>query len=322
MTTEMNAIPPHAVPASEASVVAVRIPSGDDTLVGELHLPPGGGPNGRVPGIVVAGSWTTVRQQMATVYARRMAEAGFAALAVDFRHYGGSGGTPREFESPEHKIADVQAMAAWLAGHPRVAAGGVGGLAVCASAGYMGHAIARGSAIASWATVAGWMHDPSTVGLFYGGEEGVRRRIELGRAARRRWETTGVVDHVPAYDPANPDAAMFFEIDYYANPGRGAVPEWTNRFAVMGWEPWLTFDALAPAESIVIPTLQVHADGCALPDNIRRFQARLAGPRTLEWTEGTQTDFYDLDPFVTKAVAPVVDHFQRTVPGGRHAAAR
>ncbi|HLL83925.1 MAG TPA: alpha/beta hydrolase [Longimicrobium sp.] len=280
-------------------------------LAGDLHLPVGHRPGERLPAVLVGGSWTTVRQQMATVYARRLAERGFAALAFDYRHYGGSGGEPRQYESHEHKIDDLRGAAAWLAANPAVDAERVGGLAVCASAGYMAHAVAAGAPLRAWATVAAWMHDPSTVGLFYGGDGGVERRVALGRAAREKWERTGVADYAPAYNPENPDAAMFFPIDYYARPERGAVPEWENRFAVMGWEPWLAFDALAPAESIRIPTLQVHSDGCALPDNVRRFQRALAGPKELVWMEdGEQTDFYDLDPFVSRATE-VVDAFFR-----------
>ncbi len=32
------------------------------------------------------------------------------------------------------------------------------------------------------------------------------------------------------------------ELDYYANPRRGAVPEWKNEMAERSWLFWLTFD--------------------------------------------------------------------------------
>ena len=106
---------------------------------------------------------------------------------------------------------------------------------------------------------------------------------------------------------------MFFPLDYYAQSDRGAVQEWTNRFAVMSWSEWLTFDAIAAAPAMSVPILMVHADDAALPDNARRFFAALPGPKHLFWTLGTQTDFYDREPQVGLAIDAAVAHFSRTL---------
>ena len=39
------------------------------------------------PAIVVSGSWTTVKEQMAGLYAEKLAETGFITLAFDFRNF-------------------------------------------------------------------------------------------------------------------------------------------------------------------------------------------------------------------------------------------
>ncbi|MGH9371170.1 MAG: nuclear transport factor 2 family protein [Vicinamibacterales bacterium] len=72
---------------------------------------------------------------------------------------------------------------------------------------------------------------------------------------------------------------------------------------------WFAFDALSAATRVNVPTLMVHSDGAALPDNARRFYAALAGAKHLLWTDGTQIDFYDREPFVSRAVAAAVEHF-------------
>lgn len=285
--------------------------SGGETLVGQLYSP--NRANRPWPTIIVTGSWTTVKEQMPAVYAKRLAEAGYAAFTFDFRNWGESSGNPRSYESPALKIEDIQNAARHLRQVPAVDPDRIGALAICASAGYMAHAIANGAPIHSLALVAAWLHDPETVIPLYGGEADVRRRIEAGRKARQRFERTGEVDYVPAYDPTDPDAGMFFPLDYYALPERGAVPQWSNRFAVMSWVDWLTFDALRAASGVNVPTLMVHSDGAALPDNARRFFAELPGPKHLYWTDGTQTDFYDLEPFVSRSVAAAVEHFAETL---------
>lgn len=291
--------------------------SGNDTLVGDLYLPHEYH-GGRRPAIIVTGSWTTVKEQMPAVYARRLAAAGFAALTFDYRGWGESGGEPRGYESPSSKIEDIQNAARYLQQEPAVDPDRIGGLAICASAGYMAHAVAGGAPIRSLALVAAWLHDPVSILPLYGGEAEVRRRIEAGRAARERFERTGTVDYVPAYDPDDPNAAMFFQLDYYAAPERGAVPQWSNRFATMSWVDWFAFDALSAAARVNVPTLMVHSDGAALPANALRFHDRLTGSKRLVWTDGTQTDFYDREPFVSRAVAAAVEHFDETLgaPGG------
>ncbi|MET0387415.1 MAG: alpha/beta hydrolase, partial [Polyangiales bacterium] len=58
-------------------------------------------PSARQPAVVVAGSWLTVKEQMAVHYARKLAARGYTALAFDFAGWGESGGPLREAEIPE-----------------------------------------------------------------------------------------------------------------------------------------------------------------------------------------------------------------------------
>jgi uncharacterized protein len=280
--------------------VPVKFDSDGAGLVGEIYLPArfdaaGGGP---LPGVVVTGTWTSVRQQMAQRYAKRLAAGGLAALSFDYRTYGESGGEPRQIESPTAKVRDIANAARFLASREEVDGERVGGMAICASVMYMAHAIAQGAPLRAFATSAAWIHDPQTVGLMYGGEEGLERRIDAGLAAREKYCRTGEVDYVPAESPDDASAAMV-GLPFYEDPARGNIPEWTNRFAAMQWPEWLTLDGVAPARAIGVPTLMVHSDGSALPDNVRRFHAALSGPKTLVWTEGEHTEFYDGEPQVT-----------------------
>jgi fermentation-respiration switch protein FrsA (DUF1100 family) len=298
---------------ARANAIPVTFASEGSRLVGTLYVPPERTPGTRSPGIVVTGSWTTVKEQMAGLYAQRLAQRGFVTLAFDFRHWGASEGQPRQFESPERKIRDIVNAAMFLQSRPEVAPERIGALAICASAGYLAHAVSQGAPLRSVALVASWLHDASTVPGIYGGDSGVARRVEAANRARAEFERTGNAAYVPAYDPDDPDAAMFFPLDYYGSNARGAIPGWTNRFAVMSWSDWLTFDAVAAAPGLSADTLMVHADDAALPDNARRFFAGLPGPKHLFWTVGTQTDFYDRDPQVGLAVDVAVAHFRRTL---------
>lgn len=281
-------------------------------MVGNLYLPANYRTGSRIPVVIVAGSWTTVKEQMANLYAKRLMDRGIAAMTFDFRYYGESGGQPRQYESPNAKIQDIKNAASYLQSLPIVDPNRIGGLAICASAGYMAHAIADGAPIKSFATVAAWMHDPQTVKRVYEGDACVQRRINAAQTARKEFEKTGKVEYIPATSRTNRNVAMF-NADYYNSPNRGKIPQWKNQFAVMSWSEWLEFDALSAAPKVNVPTLFVQTDQSAFPDNVRRFYNTMPGPKDLFWTQGVNSDFYDREPYVTKAVQAVTNRYVDTL---------
>ena len=265
------------------------------------------------PAVVVTGSWLTVKEQIPRTYALRLAEQGITAFTFDFTGFGQSGGAPRQLVLPARQIADIALAADFLSTMSFVTGSGVGHVGICASAQYALAAIARGARIRSFASIAGWYHDARSVASFYGGEEGIRLRLGRASAALETWARSGEVVMVPAYRHGDDRAGMFFELDYYANPRRGAVPEWKNEMAEMSWLFWLTFDGLRSAAEVSIPTVMVHSDGCVFPEHAQAVHAALRGPKQLEWAEGSQIDFYDQEAQVTRAIAIAAPHFRATL---------
>lgn len=281
-------------------------------MVGNLYLPTSYKPGDKLPVIVVTGAWTTVKEQMPAVYAQRLADRGFATFAFDFRYWGESGGAPRQYESPAAKVQDIKNAVAFLKTLPVINGDRIGGLGICASAGYMAQAVAEDPSFKSFATVAAWLHNIDSLNQVFG-ESTVRHRMKIGQAARKQYNRTGAVEYVPAYSPSDRNAAMSGDVSYYGSRDRGLIPAWTNRFAVMSWHEWQGFDALAIAAKITAPTLIVHSDGSALPENARKFYTSLSGKKQLVWTEGQHLDFYDRDPQVSTAVDALASHFQATL---------
>lgn len=279
-------------------------------LVGNLYYPADYKKGENYPAIVVAGSWTTVKEQMAGLYAERFAKEGFITLAFDFRNYGESEGEPRFWENPSMKVQDIKNAVTYLESLPEVNNNKIGAFAVCAGSMYTLMAAADDHRIKAVVTAASWLQDAEAVKMFYGGAEGVNTKIAAARKAKETFAKEGVVEYIETISTTNPAAAMYGPYDYYLNPERGAVKEWSNdKFAVMSWEDWLTLDPMPYASQLKASTLMIHSDGCVLPQYTKNFFEKIAtDDKKLEWVETgldspmQQFNFYDQETEVNLAV--------------------
>ncbi|MBQ4810259.1 alpha/beta fold hydrolase [Pseudoalteromonas luteoviolacea] len=292
-------------------IKSIEFLSDGEKIVGNLYLPKDYDASKQYPAVIVSGSWTTVKEQMAGLYADKLAEQGFIALAFDFRNFGQSEGAPRFYENPTQKVADIKSAVTYLQSLPTVNNDKIGALGICAGAMYTLIAASQDSRIQSVVTAASWLHDAEAVKQFYGGEAGVFEKITQAQQAKRQYQLTGDVAYIPSISTTDTSAAMYGPYDYYLNPERGAVPQWSDdKFAVMSWEDWLTIDPMPSAKELKTPTLMIHSDGAVLPDYTKRYFADIASEdKKLYWMETElaspyhQFIFYDQDAEVNESIA-------------------
>lgn len=99
------------------------------TLVADLYKPKGC--DDRLPGIACSGPFGAVKEQVSGLYAQRLAEMGFLAIAFDPSFTGESGGEPRFMASPDINTEDFQAAVDYLVTSSEVDGERVGILGVC-----------------------------------------------------------------------------------------------------------------------------------------------------------------------------------------------
>ena len=279
-------------------------------LVGNLYYPSNFDAKKQYPAVIVSGSWTTVKEQMAGLYAEKLAKAGFISLAFDFRNFGESEGEPRFYESPSLKKEDIKNAVTYLSGLEEVNGNQIGAFGVCAGAMYTLMAASEDDRIQSVVTTASWLHDAEAVKLFYGGEEGVQSKIKAAQDAKSKYAADGIVEYIPSISTSDASAAMFGPYDYYLNPERGAIDAWSaDKFAVMSWEDWLTTDPMPTAKSLNCPTLMIHSDGAVLPNYTKKyFEAIASSEKELHWMSTDlespfhQFNYYDQEAEVNESV--------------------
>ena len=98
--------------------------------------------------------------------------------------------------------------------------------------------------------------------------------------------------------------------EYYGT-SRGAIPNYTNAFAVMSREQTLPWNAQRAAPSITVPTLMIHSERALAPSLARAFFAALPGPKSELWVESQgQIDFYDRPERIGPAADHLAAHFR------------
>ncbi|WP_329600022.1 alpha/beta hydrolase [Streptomyces pseudovenezuelae] len=240
------------------------------TLVGNLFTPDDFDRNGHYQAVIVQGSFTSVKEQMAGTYAEKFAKQGFVALSFDYAHYGESEGEPRQYEAPAEKLDDLEAAVTYLTDLPYVEA--VGMVGVCTSASNGVQLAARDPRVKGLATIAAALFDKDVFTATYG-EDGMATRREQAVAAKKKYDETGEATTITVYSETDKDAANYIPVegafDYYWNESRGNVPQYKNELDVSSWTNWLDFDALSQALSVTTPTIVVHSDESAGPDSAK-----------------------------------------------------
>lgn len=281
----------------------VEFYSGGVKLAGRLHLPENFSEKKKYRGVVVTGSWTTVKEQMAGLYAGKLTAGGFVTMSFDFRNFGESRGVPRDYEVPSMKAEDIVSAVKYLGTLSFIERDNISALAVCASAGYLAEALRRGAPVRRAVFVAPWLHNPEIVVKVYGGEKGVAGLKAMGDRSMKEYREHNMVKYVPAASRTDKNAVMYGSYDYYLNPQRGAVPQWGNRFALMAWRGWLEFDPVSLAGSIRTPLLIIHSRKAAIPEGTEKFFKGLKGEKQIIWIDkADQFDFYDREPYTTARI--------------------
>ena len=101
-----------------------------------VYTPANYDPHKKYPTIVVAHPNGGVKEQVAGLYAQRLAEQGYITIAADAAYQGASGGMPRNVDKPSHRIEDIHGMADFISQYAGVDAARLGLLGICGGGGY------------------------------------------------------------------------------------------------------------------------------------------------------------------------------------------
>ncbi|RRV46720.1 alpha/beta hydrolase [Pseudomonas sp. p106] len=108
----------------------------DLAIAANVYTPANYDPKKRYPTVVVAHPNGGVKEQVAGLYAQRLAEQGYITITADAAYQGASGGQPRSIDKPAYRIEDIHGMADFITQYAGVDGNRLGLLGICGGGGY------------------------------------------------------------------------------------------------------------------------------------------------------------------------------------------
>lgn len=105
-------------------------------IAANVYTPANYDPTHQYPAIVVAHPNGGVKEQVAGLYAQRLAEKGYITITADAAYQGASGGMPRNVDKPSNRIEDIHGMADFITHYAGVDANRLALLGICGGGGY------------------------------------------------------------------------------------------------------------------------------------------------------------------------------------------
>ena len=184
-------------------------------VVAHVYTPAGYSPTGSYAAIVVAHPNGGSKDQVAGLYAQKLAEAGFVTMAFDARYQGESGGMPRRTDKSANRMGDIMGAIDYLQNYSGVDPERIGAFGICGGGGYT----------FATAQVDKRIKAVGTLSLFNTGD--VRRngymrtqmdtKFERQREASlaRQKEAAGAEPEVMGFTNMTPDEARQIKVDLY-----------------------------------------------------------------------------------------------------------
>jgi uncharacterized protein len=275
----------------------------------------------KYPIVVVAHPNGGVKEQVAGLYAQRLAEQGYLTIAADASYQGASGGKPRNADKPANRIEDIRGMADFITQYKGADAGQLGLLGICGGGGY---SLAGAQTDKRFKAVA-------TVSMFNSGV--VRRdgymnsqivtlpeRLKQAAEARAREAAGGEVLYIGGGKMTDEQVAgLPFDLyrqgyEYYNKTH--AHPNSTARYTMSSLIDLVAFDAVTNMRLIDQPLLMIagsKADSYYMTDSAFKAATGTENKELFLIEGATHIETYWVPKYVDQAVNKLLSFFGKNL---------
>ena len=234
----------------------------DITIVANVYTPPNYDASKSYPAVVVAHPNGGVKEQVAGLYAQRLAEQGNITIAADAAYQGASGGKPRNVDKPANRIEDIYGMADFISQYKGVDPARMGLLGICGGGGYSLKAAQSDKRFKAIATLS--MFNSGVVrrnGFMNSEVSTIQKRLTQASDARALEAAGGEVRYAAdlewSDEMANKMPYDLYREGHYYYHRMHAHPNSTFRYTMSSLMDLMTWDASTNMDLITQPLLMI-----------------------------------------------------------------
>jgi fermentation-respiration switch protein FrsA (DUF1100 family) len=309
--------------ASERGTTVQRVtfPNRSTTIVGDLHLPKDFDKDKKYPAILIGHPAGGVKEQTAGLYAQKLAEQGYIALAFDASYQGESGGEPRYLEDPAVRVEDFRAAKDYLSIHPSVDEKRIGLLGICAGGGFAIKAAETEHRLKAVATISladlGQLRRDGLNGTLKNKIQQRLDEVATQRTKEAKGEEAKYANYVPNSLEEIPESApaMYREGYEYYRTKRGQHPNSPNKYLFTSLDKLIGFTALDHVELIAPrPLLLIAGSKADTYYFSQQAYDQAHEPKEIYTIEGaSHVDLYDTPRYVGRIVKRLADFFGKNL---------
>ena len=296
---------------------------GANKIVANVYTPANFNQNQKYPAIVVAHPNGGVKEQVAGLYAQRLAELGYIAIAFDAAYQGGSEGLPRNIDIPANRVEDIRAAADFISTFNGADVDKLGVLGICGGGGYTIKASQTDKRFKAVATLS--MFNSGLVrrnGFLNSQIDTIQARLKEASEARQKEALTGEISYVgSAPNKISDEELAKITTDLYRE---GAIyygdthahPNSTFVYTTSSLLDLMSFDATDNVELINQPLLMIVGDKADTKYMSEEVFAKASGTQNKELYElknATHIQTYFREDLVDEAVKKLEEFYKNNL---------
>lgn len=291
------------------------------TIAANIYTPANYDPSKQYPAVVVAHPNGGVKEQVAGLYAQRLAASGYITIAADAAYQGASGGQPRNVDKPAFRIEDIRGMADFITQYAGVDASRLGLLGICGGGGYALKAAQTDKRFTAVATLS--MFNSGLVrrnGFMNSGLSTIQQRLQQATAASAAEAAGGKVVYAADTEITDEMADkmpfdLYREGHYYYNRTH-AHPNSTFRYTMSSLLDLMEFDAATNMDLINQPLLMIagsKADSYYMTDSAFNLATGTKEKELFLIPGATHIQTYYVPEYVNLAIGKLNEFFGKNL---------
>ena len=307
----------------KVNIIPVSYKIRENKIAANVYTPANFDSNQKYPAIVVAHPNGGVKEQVAGLYAQRLAELGYITIAFDAAYQGGSEGLPRNIDTPANRVEDIRAAANFLSTFNGADVDRLGVLGICGGGGYTIKASQTDKRLKAVATIS--MFNSGLVrrnGFLNSQIDSIQARLKEASDARQKEVLTGDVDYTGSAPTKLPEEELSkITTDLYRE---GAIyygdthahPNSTFAYTTSSLLDLMSFDATDNVELINQPLLMIVGDNADTKYMSEEVFAKASGTQNKELYElknATHIQTYFRADLVDEAVKKLEEFYKNNL---------